>query len=277
MKYLFGFIFIIISLFPNNLDKLRVEHNLILQEKGLYTGRIYKGNMSSNVVLGVITDFSLYINQKEVFTTEVKNNRFHGEGIMIHERLGKLKLQYENAYLKRIQGANFVEEWEHNNFLRGFENGIQYIHISKNPYLEFFDKHSFNVIQNFFDLKNIDNGSVLTNTGLHIFDNRNKVKKYFFRDSLEVSISLVNEDYYFISITNLEEGKLYQGKIVNNKLHWLTYSDVNGIILLEEYRHNLFFRGRNLRNAITYSDSQLIEITNLIRATIKNRLNHLKI
>lgn len=276
MKNLFVFIFLIFNLFSYNLDKLRIEHNLVLGEKGLYTGKIHKGNMSSNVVLGVITDFSIYINQQEVFNTSVKNNRFHGEGIMNHDRLGTIKLLYDNSYLIKVEGSNFVEVWKDNLFFEGIENNVKYNSISKNPYLEFFDKYSFNVIQNFFELKNINSGFTLTNTGLHILDNKSKVKKYFYEDSLEISISLKNENYYFISILNMDEGKLYQGKVINNILDSVTYSDTNGAVLVEEYRYNLFFRGRNLRNASIYSESQLKHINKIINNVIKNRLNHLR-
>lgn len=276
MKNLFVFIFLIFNLFAYNLDKLRVEHNLVLDEKGLYTGRVYKGNMSSNVVLGVITDFSIYIDKKEVFNVNVKNNRFHGEGTMNHDKLGKLKLFYDNSYLIEVEGSNFTEIWNDNLFFEGIENNIKYNYISKNPYLEFFDKYSFNVIQNFFELKNINTGFILTNTGLHIFDNKTKMKKYFYEDSLEISLSLKDENYYFISILDMDEGKLYQGKIINNTLDSITYSDTNGAILVEEYKYNLFFRGKNFRNASTYSESQLKFINKIFETIIKNRLTHLK-
>ena len=270
MKHFILFIFALFNIYSVGLEGLRVEHGLVLDKNGLYTGQLHKENMESNVELGVITDFMFINNGKVLFKVEVEKNKFNGDGIIHHGTFGKIDIYYEDGFLTSLKCEEFYEEWKENIFIEGHTKNSLYKNVSKTPYAEFFDKYSFNVIQNFFDISVKNNGIYTDGSNKYIVNNGVKIKKYYeAKNNMELSIPMGNHDSYIISASNMKEGKLYQGKIISGQLHALIYSDLNGPVLMEEYKHGIFFQGRSLRNALIYKQSQMEQITNIIKDNIK--------
>lgn len=270
MRYLILFIFALFNIYSAGLEGLRVEHGLILDKNGLYTGLLHKENMESNVELGVITDFMFTNNGKILFEVDVEKNKFTGKGIINHGTFGEIAATYEDGFLLGLNCEEFYEKWKENIFVEGHTKNSLYKNVSKTPYAEFFDKYSFNVIQNFFDISIKDNGIYTEGSSRYIVNNGIKIKKYYnIKDDMELSVPMGNHDSYIISASIMQEGKLYQGKIVSGQLQVLIYSDLNGPVLMEEYKHGIFFQGRSLRNALVYKQSQLEQITNIIKNNIK--------
>lgn len=269
MKKIIVFIILTVSIFSENLENLWTKHNLVFSENGLYTGEIRKDNMISNVVLGVIIDFSFVNGSELLLRVPVKNNRFHGVGKMIHGRLGELKLHYDQGYIVKVEGDRFYEIWQANTFIEGRDRNEVYKDISKNPYIEFFDEYSFNTLQNYFDLTSIENGLIKMQGRRAILDKSKIIKEYrIYNENLELSLPLIKNNYRLISLKDIEAGLLYQARFVDGKIEILSYSDKNGLIFIEEFRNNQFFRGRDLRNALFYFDSQLKNELTIIKSFV---------
>lgn len=269
MKRLILFIFTVLNIFSAGLEGLHIEHGLILDDNGLYTGTIYKDNMKSKVEIGVITNFYFTHSDKILFFTPVIKNKFEGNAIIYHNEFGEINASYSKGYLSKLNSETFFEEWNNNIFVEGKTKNSTYRDASKTPYIEFFDKYSFNVLQNFFEIPDNKNGILKKEKEMILLSNSKKIKKYIeIEEELEVSVPLNGGDSYIISISNIKEGKLYQGRIESGQLKSLVYSDINGPALIEEYRHNKFYRGRSLRNALVYKQSQMVKITKLIRKYI---------
>lgn len=270
MKHLILFIFTLFNIYSIGLEGLKIEHGLILDKNGLYTGKLQKENMESNVELGVITDFMFINKGKILFEVEVEKNKFNGNGIIYHGTFGQIDAIYEDGFLKSLKCEEFYEKWQENIFIEGHTKNSLYKNVSKNPYVEFFDKYSFNIVQNFFDVKLKNNGVYNDKNSKYILNNGIKIKKYYnLKDDMEVSVPLGDYENYIISITNMSEGKLYQGKIVSGNIEAIIFSDLNGPAMIEEYKHGIFSQGRSLRNALVYKQNQLEQITNIIKDNIK--------
>ncbi len=271
MKKILIFIFINLYIFGVKLEDLRVEHNLILDENGFYSGVIAKDNMESNVELGVITNFVFLNEGKKIFEVEVVNNAFDGKGIMKHQKLGDLAILYKNGDIIGVEGKNFSEEWKENTFLIGREKKDDYTLMSKHPHMEFFDKYSYNVLQNYFDFIDIKRGKNIQGNRTKLYNNKRLVKEYIFdeKNNKEVAIKYLNVGEYNIAIMNYGTNEFYRAYYYGGKLEKITFSDIDGIIIVEEYRKGQLYRSYNYRNAVNYSRSQLEEVKKEMNNYIK--------
>ncbi len=271
MKKILIFILINLSIFAVKLEDLRIEHSLILDEKGFYSGTISKDNMESNVELGVITSFTFLKDGQKIFEVEVNNNSFNGKGIMYHQKLGKLEILYDNGDIIGVEGKNFSEEWKDNIFYSGREKKGRYTLISKHPHIEFFDKYSYNVLQNYFEFVNVKKGKKTIGNITKLYMKNRLVKEYIYNevDNKEVAIKYSNIGEYNISIMNYRTNEFYTAHYYSDKLEKLIFSDIDGIIIVEEYRKGQFYKGYNYRNAINYTTSQLEYIKKEIKMYLK--------
>lgn len=265
------YLLLTILIYGNNVNELRVEHGLVLDKNGLFTGTMKRYNMESEVELGVVVDFSFIKNEKRIFHIEVKRNFFWGKGTMNHERLGQLNLVYTRGELKRVEGRNFYENWENNQFKKGYEKGKAYEEISKNPYLEFFDKYSNNILCNYFDLGKEENGVYVNGNETQIYRDKKLIKTYILDSDKEIETSRpdMHPDIFYISVNNQNTGEFYQARIVEEKIDQLIYSNLEGPVLIENYRKNEFYRGKNLRNALVYNGSQLNKFYKDVKEILK--------
>lgn len=262
MKKILIFIFINLYIFGVKLEDLRIEHNFILDDKGFYTGVIRKANMESKVELGVITDFTFINDGEKIFEVEVKNNAFDGKGMMKHQKLGDLTILYKDGDIIGVEGKNFSEEWKENTFLIGKEKKGEYTVMSKHAHMEFFDKYSYNVLQNYFDFIDINRGKSEEGNKTKLYQNKRLVKEYIFdeKNNKEVAIKYLNVGEYSIAIMNYGSNEFYRAYYYNRKLEKIIFSDIDGVIIVEEYRKGEFYKSYNYRNAVYYSRSQLEEV-----------------